>query len=128
MIDAGVIPAFLRALVIGLFGGAALALTQIYSRRGPLILPVYAAILVCLTLSLSRARLRFVDGFLVTFIAIMLATAVSFVATLILAARARQQLRASGRELLPSRPPRWAFPLLLLILVTVSAGAAYVAS
>jgi hypothetical protein len=128
MIESGVIPAFLRAIVIGLFGGAALVLTQIYSRRGPMIFPVYAAILICLTLSLSRAQLRFIDGFIVTFIAIMLATAVSFVATLILAARARQRLRASGRELQPGHAPRWAFPLLLLILVTVSAGAAYVAS
>ena len=34
-------PAFPRALVIGLFGGAGLALTALYSRRGPLIYPVW---------------------------------------------------------------------------------------
>ena len=35
-------PAFPRALVVGLFGGAGLALTTIYSRRGPLIYPALA--------------------------------------------------------------------------------------
>jgi hypothetical protein len=47
-------PVFPRAIVLGLFGGIGLALTATYSRRGPLIYPVYAAVLASLTLLLSR--------------------------------------------------------------------------
>ena len=46
-------PALPRAIVVGLFGGAGLALTSIYSRRGPLIYPVYAAILAALALPIE---------------------------------------------------------------------------
>ena len=42
------LPLVLRAGVVGIFGGAGLVLTQMYSRRGPLIFPVYAAILAAL--------------------------------------------------------------------------------
>ena len=47
----------LQAAVIGVFGGAALVLTQLYSRRGPMIYPVYAAILLA-ALAHTRHRLR----------------------------------------------------------------------
>src|SRR3954463_6287512 len=47
-------PAFPRAIVLGLFGGIGLALTATYSRRGPLIYPVYAAVLAAPTLLLAR--------------------------------------------------------------------------
>jgi hypothetical protein len=55
-------PAFPRALFIGVFGGAGLALTALYSRRGPMIFPVYAAILAALALLLARyPDLRYVE-------------------------------------------------------------------
>jgi hypothetical protein len=47
-------PALPRAIVLGLFGGIGLALTATYSRRGPLIYPVYAAVLASLAVLLSR--------------------------------------------------------------------------
>jgi hypothetical protein len=87
-----------RALVIGLFGGAALVLTNLYSRRGPLIYPVYAAILFTLGLSLSRA------------------TALGFGA------------RLAATSAAPGHAPAWAFPLLILTLFAASAGVAYVSS
>jgi hypothetical protein len=72
---------FTQALVVGVFGGAGLVLTQLYSPMA---------------------------------------------ATVILAGRARRELLASGRPLVPGRIPWWAAPLLLTLLVAASAGAAYV--
>ncbi len=119
----------LRALVIGAFGGVALVLMQIYSRRGPLIYPVYAGILFTLGLFLARApHLGFAARLLICFVAIFVSTAMMFVATLVLAARARARLLAQGRTLVPGHPPIWGLPLLLLILITASAGVAYVSS
>jgi len=118
-----------RALVIGAFGGAALVLTQIYSRRGPLIYPVYAAILFALGLFLSHA-----SGFglgvrvLACFVAVLLSTGMSLVATLVLAARARARFVAEGRTFGPGHAPIWGLPLVVLILFVASAGVAFVAS
>jgi hypothetical protein len=118
-----------RALVIGLFGGAGLVLTQLYSRRGPLIYPVYAAILFVLALSLARTpSLGFAARLLVAFAAVMLSTLAALVATIILGNRQRQRLRESGRPLAPGRAPLWGFPLILLVLVIASAGVAFVSS
>jgi hypothetical protein len=52
----------------------------------------------------------------------------AFVATLVLAARARRKLVESGRQFAPGRVPAWGLPLILLILVAVSAGVAHVAT
>jgi hypothetical protein len=121
--------AFSRALVIGVFGGAGLILTQVYSRRGPLIFPVYAAILAALTLSLARApNLPVTSRFVIALTSTLLATAMAFVATLVLAARARRKLVESGRQFAPGRAPAWGLPLILLILAAVSAGVAHVAA
>jgi hypothetical protein len=119
----------LRAIVIGAFGGAALVLTQIYSRRGPLIYPVYAAILVTLGLFLTRAAgLGFGARLLICFVALLVSTAIALVATQLRAARARARLLAKGGALGPGRAPIWGLPLVLLILITASAGVAYVSS
>jgi hypothetical protein len=118
-----------RAVVVGAFGGAGLVLTQVYSRRGPLIFPVYAALLAALAFSVARATgLEFSSRFLIALSATLLATTISFVATLIFAARARRRLTREGRKVAPGHAPVWGLPLVLLILVTVSAGVAYVSS
>lgn len=123
------VSALSRGLVIGIFGGAAIVLTQLYSRRGPMIYPVYAAILFVLALFLTRVTpLGFGERVIVVFAAIFLSTLMSFVATLVLAARARRQLLASGRELAPGHVPAWGLPLVLFILVAVSTGVAFVSS
>ena len=129
MITADFAAALSRALVIGLFGGVGLILTQVYSRRGPLIFPVYAAILAALTLSLARApNLPFASRFVIALTSTLLATAMAFAATLVLAARARRKLVESGRQFAPRRVPAWGLPLILLILAAVSAGVAHVAA
>jgi hypothetical protein len=123
------LPTLLRALTIGAFGGTALVLTQVYSRRGPLVYPVYAAILFALGLFLARvAGLGFGARLLICFVAISLSTAISLVATLFLAARARARLLAEGRKLVPGRAPIWAWSLIVVVLVAASAGVAYVSS
>ena len=123
------VAALSRALVIAAFGGAGLVLTQVYGRRGPLIFPVYAALLAALSLSMARApELGFSLRFLIALSATILATAIAFVATLILAGRARQRLKREGRVLAPGRAPVWGRPLVALVLVAVSAGVAYVSS
>ena len=127
MMSVDFVHAFARALVIGGFGGVALVLTQVYSRRGPLIYPVYAAILCMLSLSLARATaLPFLPRLVIAFAAILVSTAFSVAATVVLARRARRRHLAAGASLAPGRIPSWALPLLLLTLVTVSAGAAFV--
>lgn len=67
-----------RAVVIGLFGGAGLALTIYYSRRGPLVYPVYAALFAALALHLSRyPALTFADRFSATLIGYMVASTIA---------------------------------------------------
>ena len=123
------LPVMLRALTIGAFGGAALVLTQMYSRRGPLIYPVYAGILGVLGLFLTRAtNLGFGSRFLICLAALLVSTAMTFIATLVLAAKARARHLALGGTLAPGRAPLWGLPLVLVILTTASAGVAYVSS
>jgi hypothetical protein len=123
------VPALSRALVIGLFGGAGLVLTQLYTRRGPLIYPVYAALLFALALSLARTpSLGFTARLVVIFAAVLLSTLAALVTTIVLGNRERTRLRESGRRFAPGRAPAWGFPLILLVLVVVSAGVAYVSA
>src|SRR5436190_15641575 len=112
------VSALSHALVIGVFGGASLVLTQIYSRRGPLIFPVYAAILFVLGLSLVRTpSLGFGARFLVAFAAVLLSTLFSLGAVIVVGNRTRRRLRESGREFGPGGAPPWGFPLILLVLM-----------
>jgi len=121
------VPALSRGLVIGLFGGAGLVLTQLYSRRGPLIYPVYAAILFVLGLSLARTpSLDFTARLLIALGAVLLSTLMSLVATIIRGNRQRQRIRKSGRIIAPGGAPVWGFPLILVVLVAASAGVAFV--
>ena len=129
-------PAFRRAVVLGLFGGAGLALTAIYSRRGPLIYPAYAALLAALALLLARySGMSFAGRFRAALAGFVVATAALYVTTGVLAGRERRRLVAEGRvpaSALNSRLPLWghAWRLgsLLAIGAIVSAGIAYIAS
>ena len=119
--------AFSQAIVIGVFGGAGLVLTQLYSRRGPLIYPVYAAIIVALAFSLSRATaMAFGERFLAAFAALMVSTTITMAATVIRGRRRHREYVAAGIAMGRGRIPWWAAPLLLTLLVTASAGAAFV--
>ena len=109
MLDLAFTRACTQALVIGVFGGAGLVLTQLYSRRGPLIFPVYAAILAALALSLTRAdSLAFSARFLAAFAGLAASTGIAMAGTVFLAARARRAYLASGRTLGPGQIPWWA--------------------
>ena len=120
-------PALTRALVIGIFGGVGLVLTQAYSRRGPLIFPVYAALLFVLGWSLSRAAgLGFTARTAVALSGLLMSTLMSLAATVVLSARERRRLVASGRQFAPAGAPVWGFPLILLLLVAASAGVAFI--
>jgi hypothetical protein len=124
--DPAVTRVFTQALVVGVFGGAGLVLTQLYSRRGPLIYPVYAAILAALALCLARAGpIGFSARFAAAFGGLVVSTAIAMTGTMVIAARARRELLASGRPFAQEHIPLWAAPLLLTLLLTASAGAAY---
>src|SRR4051812_5807301 len=91
-------PAFPRAIVLGLIGGIGLALTATYSRRGPLIYPVYAAVLAALTVLLARYASLPYDARVVAALAgFCAASAVLYVAIGILSKKNREQLVARGR-------------------------------
>jgi hypothetical protein len=87
-----------QAAVIGLFGGVGLALTSIYSRRGPMIYPVYAATIAAITLLLARhASLSFGARFVAGFVGFMVSNAVFYPVVGILAQRGRRELVSQGR-------------------------------
>jgi hypothetical protein len=128
-------PAFPRAVVIGVFGGVGLALTALYSRRGPLIYPVYAAILAALALLLARyPGLPYTQRWIAALSGFVVASAALYVTVVILADRERRRLVAAGR--LPATALRgsltlgghaWRMGLLLAIGALVSAAVAFVA-
>jgi hypothetical protein len=129
-------PAFPRALVLGLVGGAGLALTAIYSRRGPLIYPVYAALLASLALLLGRyADMSFPERFGAVWGGFLVASAALYLTVSILSDRHRRRLVAEGRlpasaleSRLPLRGHAWRLGLLLVVGAIASAGVAYVVS
>src|SRR3954468_13373091 len=123
-------PAATRAIVIGLFGGAGLALATIYSRRGPLIYPVYASILAALALLLSRfAGLSFADRFAAALLGFIVASVILTITVARLARLNRERLVKSGR-LSPSAIRvhcsmlgyAWRLAFLLVVGSVVSAG------
>jgi hypothetical protein len=94
-------PLFPRAIILGILGGIGLALTQVFSRRGPIILPVYAALLAALAFLAARyTTVPYVARAFAIFIAYCLASAAIYVATAIVAGRARR--RAVARGCLPT--------------------------
>jgi hypothetical protein len=127
-------PAFPRAIVLGLFGGIGLALTAIYSRRGPLIFPVYAAVLAALAVLLSRyMALPFTVRLIAALAGFCAASFVAYIAIGILAQRNRRDLVAQGR--LPKTALRgrtsvlghaWRWGFLLVVGTVASAGIAFI--
>ena len=128
-------PALARAVVLGLFGGAGLALASIYGRRGPLIYPVYAALLAALAVLLARyPSMTYIERLVAAFIGFGVASASLYVTTGILAARDRRRLVAEGR--LPASAltfrlscigHAWRIGFLIAVGTLVSAGVAFVA-
>ena len=127
-------PAFPRAVVIGVLGGAALGLTVFYSRRGPMIFLPYAALLAALTFLLARyADLSFATRFTAALSGFAIATAFAYVAVGVTAERQRERLRCDGR--LPSTASgpsvwghAWRIGFVLSLGSLASAAVAFIAS
>ena len=128
-------PALPRAIVVGLFGGVGLACTVIYSRRGPLILPVYAALLGALALLLARHdTLSYAARLVAALAGFLTASLLLYVAVGVQARESRVRLQREGR--LPPGPTpglsplghAWRLGFLLAVGTVVSAGVAFVAA
>ena len=131
MIDAvASLPLLTRAVVIGVLGGIGLILTQIFSRRGPLIFPVYASILAALAFVTARfPTVSYSAGFVAVLAGMLVATVIALTSVIVRARKHRERLLASGRTIdLTARPPRWALPLTALSIVVSSAAVAFVAT
>jgi hypothetical protein len=127
-------PALPRAVVVGVFGGVGLALTTIYSRRGPLIYPAYAALLAALALLLARYdTLALSERFAAALAGFLVASSALYATVTVLSDRQRRQLVADGRlpassARLPLSGHAWRLGSLLAIGVIISAGIAYITS
>ena len=100
MVDTAIVtnPLLPRAIVLGIFGGIALALTPMFTRRGPMILPVYAALLVALAFLAARyATLSYGARALAIFTAYCVASLALYLATVILSDRDRRRSVVQGR-------------------------------
>jgi ABC-type sulfate transport system permease subunit len=127
-------PAFPRAIVVGVLGGAGLSLTIVFSRRGPMIFVPYAALLAALTLLLSRyADLSYASRFIAALSGFVVATAAAYITVSFMAKRRRDVLRKEGRlpatVLGPSLWQRtWHVSLVLGLCGVASAAVAFVSS
>ncbi len=120
-------PALPRALVVGCFGGVGLVLTTVYSRRGPLIFPVYAALLAGLAFVLARyPALTFSARFVAAFAGYALASVALYVAVLTQANRERRAAGFStGVSLLGHA---WRIAMLAAIGAAASVAVAFISS
>ena len=119
----------LRALAIGAFGGAGLILTQLYSRRGPAVFPVYSALVVLLGAFLVRASpLGFLRLFIVSFLALMLAVFVSTAGGLLIATRVIRAKQVVVRQRRPLSDLLGQVGVMVLAIGVASVGIAYVVS
>ena len=125
-----------QAVVIGTVGGVGLTLTTIYSRRGPMIYPVYAAIVCALTLLLTRySALSFSTRFWACLAGFLVANVALYPVVSILAQRQRRELVTQGR--LPESALKssigmlghsWRMGFLVGIGAIISAAAAFVSA
>lgn len=134
MIDLVANPPVARAAVVGIFGGVGLALTRIYSRRGPVIYPVYAALLAALALLLARhAEQPFLTRAAAALLGFVTATAIAYVTVGVLAQKQRDVLIAQGRLPRASTGASalghlWRWGLLLGVGAILSLGLAFIAA
>ncbi len=118
-------PFVARAVVLGAFGGIGLVLTSTYSRRGPLIFPVYAVLLCGLALLLTRFdNVSFFVRFYTAFVGFVIAGGIHYVAICVLAARERRRL--GFNQGVPFFGHVWRVSALLGIGALVCAGVAFV--
>jgi len=120
-------PAFARAAVLGVFGGIGLVLTTMYSRRGPLMFPVYAAFLGSLVVLLARyADIAFPIRLSAAMAGFVVAAAMHYVAVVISSNRDRRRMGIT--QDVPFLGHVWRLSLLFAAGFIASAGVAFVAS
>src|SRR5262245_13393323 len=91
-------PLLPRAIVLGIFGGVALALTPMFTRRGPMIFPVYAALLVALGFQAARyPTVTYAARAVAIFAGYCVASLALYIASGVLADRDRRRLVDEGR-------------------------------
>lgn len=125
-------PVFSRAVVLGLFGGVGLVLTTMYSRRGPLIFPVYAAFLAAVAVLLARyADIAFPARLVAAMAAFVVAASIHYVAVAFSANRQRRQLHEQQPHMpltIPFFGHVWRLSVLFTAGLIASAGVAFLAS
>jgi len=127
-------PLFPRAIVLGIFGGIALILTIIYSRRGPHVYISYAAMAVVMALLVARHEtLSFGAKSTAAFAAFLVATALASFAVAVQGERHREELRRQKR-LAPDSPGLstwgqvWRLGSVMLAGLAAAIGIVFVAS
>lgn len=120
-------PAFARAVVLGAFGGIGLALTTMYSRRGPLIFPVYAAFLGSLAVLLARYEdMAFPIRLSAAMAGFVVAAAVHYGTVVISANRERRRMGLTQN--VPFLGHLWRLAFLFIAGFIASAGVAFIVS
>jgi hypothetical protein len=125
-------PVFSRLVVLGAFGGLGLALTTFYSRRGPLIFPVYTAFLAAVAVLLARyADIAFPERLLAAIVGFLVAATIHYVAVGVHANRQRRVLHQRYPQLpltIPYTGHVWRLSVLALAGLVASAGVAFLVS
>ncbi|HUP50437.1 MAG TPA: hypothetical protein VNA04_16805 [Thermoanaerobaculia bacterium] len=125
-------PVFSRSVVLGAFGGIGLALTTVYSRRGPLIFPVYAAFLATVAVLLARyGDIVFPERLLAAMAGFVVAATIHYATVGVHANRQRRLLHQRYPQIpltIPFTGHAWRLSVLFLTGLIASAGVAFLAS
>ena len=117
----------ISALVMGIFGGVGLTLMHAYTRRGPVLYIVYAALLLSTALMLSQYdALPFAVRFLAVLCTLMVASLFLFVRVAMRSSRRERMRVREGKPPLTVTRPWWGMPTVVGALAAVSAGVALV--
>ncbi|QJR37174.1 hypothetical protein [Gemmatimonas groenlandica] len=119
-------PLFARAILVGCLGGVGLVLGYRFSTRGPIILPIYAAILFVASLTFAQfPGISFPVRFSAVLLAMLVATAIAMAGVLY---HAEQERRKRAERGLPpvecNRAPWWGAPFVFASVTAASAGVA----
>jgi hypothetical protein len=116
---------FARAAVVGGLGGVGLLLAYRFSTRGPIMFPIYAAILFVASLVVSQfAHAPFAARFGSVMLAMLVATGMAMAGVLHHGALVRRKRAQRGLPPVEGGAPWWSAPFVVASVVAVSAGAA----
>jgi hypothetical protein len=125
-------PVLSRSLALGLLGGIGLALTTVLSRRGPVILPVYAAFLGATAFLLALySEISYRQRFLAAMAAFVVAASIHYVTVGLHANRQRRRLQPRYPEIRHTVPligHVWRLSILTTMGLIASAGLAFLTS